>query len=104
MRFGIFERAAGFEALLSMMEACGLISGMTSSDFLDAYRLPLYSTQRGSAAVRMARFPTVFPVGAADSSGCNHDELNQAIATRRPGSLGRGRFFENRLTPLTEAS
>ena len=103
-RLGILEGAAGFEAFLSIMEACGLISGMTSSDFLDAYRLPLYSTQRGSAAVRMARFPTVFPVGAASSSGCNHDELNQAIATRRPGSFGRGRSFEHRPTPLTEAS
>jgi hypothetical protein len=86
------------------MEASGLIGGMAAWDYIDAYRLPLYSTHGGSAAVRMARFPTVFFTGAADSSGCNHDELNQAIANASTRLIGRGRFFENRPTPLTEAS
>jgi hypothetical protein len=95
---------AGGKARFVMMEACGLIRGMTSSDSLKAHLFPLYGTQGGSAAVRMARFPIVLPIGAADGSGCNHDELHQAIATRRPGSSGQGRFVESRPTPLTEAS
>ena len=90
--------------VIQSMEAYGLIRGMTRPDSLDAHLFPLYSTQGGSAAVRMARFPIVLPIGAADGSGCNHDELHQAIATRRPGSFGQGRFVESRPTPLTEAS
>jgi hypothetical protein len=87
-----------------MMEAFGLIRGMTKTDSSDAHLFPLYSTQGGSAAVRMARFPIGLPIGAADGSGCNQDELHQAIATRRPGSYGQGRFVGSRPTPLTEAS
>jgi len=90
--------------VIQSMEAYGLIRGMTRPDSLDAHLFPLYGTQGGSTAVRMARFPIVFPIGAADGSGCNHDELHQAIATRRPGSFGQGRFVESRPTPLTEAS
>jgi hypothetical protein len=90
--------------LRALMEAFGIIRGMTSSDSLDTHVFPLYSTQGGSAAVRLARFPTALPVGAADGSGCNQDELPHATATRRPGLFGNGRFIETRPTPLTEAS
>lgn len=79
-------------------------SRQASPGSFDTHPLPLYCTQGGSAAGRMARFPTGLASGRRTAAGAT---MTSSIPRSRrvvPAHSGAIDSSRDRLTPFTEAS